>query len=243
MKIRLTLFFLLIAFGYTSAASTEQTAIYNAYTSSNMTLWKKTMDSMHDQAAKTNEKELELLNYEYGYIGWSIGNKKTAEARKYIDRGQQRIDKLMQKNYKVSMLHAYKSAFYGFEIGLNKAKAPFWGRKSIDEAKRAVATDANNPFGYIQLGNIEFYMPAVFGGSKKKALGYYLKAEKLMTSGNVENDWNYLSTLTLIAGAYEELGNYEKAETYYLKILSISPQFTWVKNNLYPKFLSKKSKK
>ena len=86
-------------------------------------------------------------------------------------------------------------------------------------------------------------MPAVFGGSKKKALGYYLKAEKLMTSGNVENDWNYLSTLTLIAGAYEELGNYEKAETYYLKILSISPQFTWVKNNLYPKFLSKKSKK
>ena len=112
MKIRLTLFFLLIAFGYTSAASTEQTAIYNAYTSSNMTLWKKTMDSMHDQAAKTNEKELELLNYEYGYIGWSIGNKKTAEARKYIDRGQQRIDKLMQKNYKVSMLHAYKSAFY-----------------------------------------------------------------------------------------------------------------------------------
>ena len=52
MKIRLTLFFLLIAFGYTSAASTEQTAIYNAYTSSNMTLWKKTMDSMHDRLAK-----------------------------------------------------------------------------------------------------------------------------------------------------------------------------------------------
>ena len=64
-----------------------------------------------------------------------------------------------------------------------------------------------------------------------------------MTTGDVENNWNYLSTLTLIAGAYEELGNYEKAETYYLKILSISPQFTWVKNNLYPKFLSKKSKK
>ena len=86
-------------------------------------------------------------------------------------------------------------------------------------------------------------MPAVFGGSKKKAIEYYLKAEKLMTVGDVKNDWNYLSTLTLIAGAYEELGNYEKAETYYLKILSISPQFTWVKNNLYPKFLSKKSKK
>ena len=98
------------------------------------------MDSMHDQAGKTNENELELLNYEYGYIGWCIGNKKTAEARKYIDRGQQRIEKLMQKKFKVSMLHAYKSAFYGFEIGLNKAKAPFWGRKSIDEAKAYVNT-------------------------------------------------------------------------------------------------------
>jgi tetratricopeptide (TPR) repeat protein len=86
-------------------------------------------------------------------------------------------------------------------------------------------------------------MPAVFGGSKKEALEHYLKAEQLMSRGDVKNDWNYLSTLTLIAGAYETLGNYEKADACYRKILGISPQFSWVKNDLYPKFLLKKSKK
>ncbi len=242
MNIRLTIVLLLFACSYTYSAGNEKTVIYDAYTGNNMSLWKKTMDTMHDEAAKSNEKELELLNYEYGYIGWCIGNKKTDEAKKYIERGLQRIEKLTGKNYKVSMLHAYKSAFNGFEIGLNKAKAPFWGRKSIDEAKRAVATDPSNPYGYIQLGNIEYYMPAVFGGSKKKAVEYFLKAEKLMEKGDVKNDWNHLSLLTLIARAYEQLGNAEKADAYYTRILSISPQFMWVKNDLYPKFLSKKLK-
>jgi tetratricopeptide (TPR) repeat protein len=243
MKISAAFFFLLIVVSHSHAQTSVKSVIYDAYVSSSMSVWKKTMDGMALEPSKSNERELELLNYEYGYIGWCIGNKKTAEARKYIERGQQRIELLMKKSYKISMLHAYKSAFYGFEIGLNKAKAPFWGKKSIDEAKRAVATDDSNPYGHIQLGNIEYYMPAVFGGSKKEALEHYLKAEQLMSRGDVKNDWNYLSTLTLIAGAYETLGNYEKADACYRKILGISPQFSWVKNDLYPKFLLKKSKK
>lgn len=243
MKIRFNLFLMLAVITFATAQANEKTVIYDSYVSSNMNLWKKTMDAMAQEPSRTNERELELLNYEYGYIGWCIGNKKTAEAKKYLERGQQRMDILMKKNYKVSMIHAYKSAFYGFEIGLNKAKAPFWGKKSIDAAKQAVATDATNPYGYIQLGNIEYYMPAVFGGSKKKAVEYYLKAEKLMEKGDVKNDWNHLSLLTIIARAYEELGNAEKADAYYTRILGISPQFTWVKNDLYPEFHSKKTKK
>ncbi len=243
MKIRFVLLLMLFAATYTYGAGNEKNIIYGAYTGTNMSLWKKTIDAMHDETAKTKEREMELLNYEYGYIGWCIGYKKTSEAKKYIERGQQRIEKLMDRKYKVSMLYGYKSAFYGFEIGLNKAKAPFWGRKSIDAAKLAITTDAGNPFGYIQLGNIEYYMPAVFGGSKKKALEYYLKAEKLMEKGDLKNDWNHLNLLTQIARGYEYLGNNEKADAYYTRILSIAPQFTWVKNDLYPKFLSKTTKK
>ena len=192
----------------------EQKNIYDAYLKSDMGAWKKTIDAMHAEAGKSNQRELELLNYEYGYIGWCIGKNKKSEAKTYIDRGEERMKKLRAAGYKISMLHAYKSAFYGYQIGLNKTKAPFLGGKSIDEAKKSVELDKNNPYGHIQLGNIEFYMPAIFGGSKKKALEHYLTAQKLMESGNVKTDWNYLSLMTLIAKTYEETKQPRKADEY-----------------------------
>ncbi len=220
----------------------EQQNIYNAYLKNDMATWKKMMDAMHAESGKSNERELELLNYEYGYIGWCMGNNKKSDAKIYILRGEERLKKLSALNYKTSMLYAYKSAFYGFQIGLNKTKAPFLGGKSIDAANKAVESDKNNPYGYIQLGNIEFYMPAIFGGSKKKAIEHYLKAQKLMESGAVKSDWNYLSLLTQIAKAYEELKDYKNAETYYRKILSLAPDFAWVKNELYPALLNNKKR-
>ena len=61
-----------------------------------------------------------------------------------------------------------------------------------------------------------------------------------MESGAVKTDWNYLSLLPQIAKAYEELKDYKNAENYYRKILSVAPDFAWVKNELYPQFLKKR---
>ena len=38
---------------------------------------------------------------------------------------------------------------------------------------------------------------------------------------------------------YQELNNSKKAEEYYKLALNISPDFKWVKNELYPQFLKK----
>lgn len=227
---------------FSGFAQTSQEKIYKAYVFDDMASWKNTIDAMHTESAKPLERELELLNYEYGYIGWCIGNNLKAEARVYLQRGESRILKLKQNGYKLALLHAYQSAFYGYEIGLNKLKAPFFGRKSINEAKKSVEIDNNNYLGYIQLGNIEFYMPTAFGGSKKKSLEYYLKAEELMQKGNTQNNWNYLSLITQIAQLYEALADDDKAELYYKKALKIAPEFSWVKDELYPNFLKKKKR-
>ena len=50
----------------------EQQNIYNAYLKNDMATWKKMIDAMHAESRKSNERELELLNYEYGYIGWCM---------------------------------------------------------------------------------------------------------------------------------------------------------------------------
>ncbi|MBP6577255.1 MAG: tetratricopeptide repeat protein, partial [Chryseobacterium sp.] len=184
---------------------------------------------------------LELINYQYGYIGWCIGNKKNNVAEQYIQLGESNIAVLEKSGYKPSWINSYKSAFYGYKIGLNKLKAPFIGPKSVECAELSMKQDAENPYGFIQFANSQYYMPAVFGGSKSEALKYYMKAEKIMekNQNQIKEDWNYLSLLSMIAIAYTELNDYKNAKEYYNKILNIEPNFLWVKNELYPKLLKK----
>jgi tetratricopeptide (TPR) repeat protein len=105
----------------------------------------------------------------------------------------------------------------------------------------AIEHDKENPYGYIQYGNSQFYMPAVFGGSKKVALQYFKTAEKLMESDQekIKENWNYLNLLAFIAITYTEINDYAMAKAYYDKILKIEPDFLWVKDELYPALLNK----
>lgn len=219
-------------------------SIYNAYISGNMNKWKTAMDSVDVLKQKNNKDLLDLINFQYGYIAWCIGSNKSTEAKKYLKKATGILKKLEQKKYNESMLYAYKAAFVGFEIGLAKYKAPFIGMNSLEYAKKSLSIDPSNALAYMQLGNIYFYMPKMFGGSKGLALKHYLKAMKFMESSNdyKTNNWNYLNLLATIINAHIELNQYEEAKKYCKKTLAIEPGFDWVKNNLYPKLLKKSNK-
>jgi len=230
---------ILLMFCFTTSQANYKSKIYNAFITNNMNQWQRVVDEMQTEANKSNEFLMELVNYQYGYIAWSLGNKKHDLAEKYLSLAEKNLEVLEKSGYKLSMVNAYKSAFYGYHIGLNIFKAPFIGLNSIDCAKLAMQLDEQNPFGYIQYGNSQYYMPEIFGGSKKVALEYFIKAEKLMVlhTQNVEEDWNYISLLTIIAQANTHLKNYDLAKTYYQKILHIEPNYAWVKNELYPQLI------
>ena len=139
------------------------------------------------------------------------------------------------------MLNAYKSAFNSFKIGTSLYKAPFLGFKSIKLAHVSQKLNPDNFFAYVQLGNIDFYLPYYFGGDKLEALNYYLKAQKLLEKDMKFNaeDWNYISILVLIGQCYYYLDDYESSKNYYDRILNIAPNFYYVKNELYPKITGK----
>lgn len=220
------------------SAQNEQSDIYRAYLKNDMAKWKKTIDAMNAEQGKSNERELELLNYEYGYINWCMSNKRKSEAKPYIERAEQRIKLLMSKQYKISLLHAYQSAMYGFRIAANKLKAPSLGSKSLSEVEKSIKIDPNNALAYTQLGNIKFFKPAMFGGSKEEAVNHYIKAAKLMKN-EYKNNWNYLNLILLIAKSYEATDNIKLAEAYYKKLLELEPDFSWLKDELYPEFKRK----
>lgn len=236
------LIFILLIAVFASAKAGNRDEIYKAYISNNMQQWKKIMDAMHSQPVKSNEFMLELVNYQYGYIAWCIGNKKEKEASEYIKKGDKYMEALEASKYKLSHVNAYKSAFYGYKIGLSRLKAPVLGPKSVESAKLAIKLDIYNPYGYMQYGNALYYMPVFIGGSKKVALENYLKAEKLMERNkeDLKNNWNYLNLLTVIAKAYSEKGDKATAKAYYEKILKYEPDYLWVKNELYPQLLKEK---
>jgi len=218
--------------------------IYSAYVSNNMTKWKSVIDKIDSTRDKDNNLLLELVNYQYGYIAWCIGNNRNDEARNYLDQAEKNISILEKEVKDLSLVNSYKAAFYGYRIGLNKLSAPFLGPKSMDAAKLALSIDKNNAFAYVQYANIQFYMPAVFGGSKKEAVVYYLKALYLMenSKGDIKENWNYLSLLTVIAQSYSYLNDYKTSILYIEKILKIEPEFGYVKDELYPQLLLKMKK-
>ena len=206
-----------------------------------MDRWKVVIDRMESSGVRDNEFLLELVNYQYGYIGWCLGVKRYEEAKRYLALAETHLDVLWKDKANKSMVESYRSAFYGYRIGLNKITAPFLGPKSMDYAKRAVESGSTNAFAYVQLGNIQFYMPSTFGGSKKEALEYFLKAKELMESdnGNIVENWNYLSVLTLIAQSHYYLHDYRSSMAYIEKILTIAPEYGWVKNDLRKMVLQK----
>jgi len=225
---------ILLFFSVNGLNASYKSEIYDAYIGNNMDGWKHTIDKMHLQTNKSDEMMLELINFQYGYIGWCIGCDKKDEAKKYLNLAEKNIELLEKKSFRPSYINSYKAAFYGFRIKLSPVKAPVIGPKSIECAKLAIKQDVANPFGHIQYGNTQLYMPAAFGGSKKVAIDHFLKAQKIMESrqDEIKEDWNYISLLTIIGKAYEETRNYKVAKQYYDKILKIEPEFMWIKKEV-----------
>ena len=222
----------------------NRSEIYSAYINNRMENWKNVIDRMEASGSKSNEFLLELINYQYGYIGYCLGLEKEKEAQNYLSAAEKNVSVLEKAGYKLPLLHAYRSAFYGFRISLSRLSAPFNGPRSLSHAKKSIELDSENYLGYTQLGNAYFYMPTAFGGSKKIAFENFNKARNLMekdlslTRGN----WNYLSLLVTIALSHTDMEDYVKAKAGYEFILKLEPGFLYVKNDLYPELLKKMKK-
>ncbi len=229
----------LLLLTFAQARADYRSDIYSAYINNRMELWKSVIDRINSQPDKSDDLLMELLNYQYGYIGYCIGFDKKDEARIYLNIAQKILDLLEKKKYNPGVINAYRSAFYGFRIGLNPVTAPVNGLKSIDCAKTAIKLDPGHYLGYVQQGNIQFYMPSTFGGSKKEALQHYLKARELLEKdpASIKGNWNYLSLLVVIGQTHTYLKDYSSAQKVYEFIMHTEPGFTYVRDDLYPKLL------
>ena len=107
MKHTLTVILLFIS--YLVQAQVNHEVLYNAYLTQNFQVWKTTIDEA--QKSKMTLKELaEIINYEYGYIGASLGANKPEEAARVMRLMERQLAILERHQYQPAVVHMYRSA-------------------------------------------------------------------------------------------------------------------------------------
>ncbi|HOV72263.1 MAG TPA: hypothetical protein PLO31_08660, partial [Dysgonamonadaceae bacterium] len=70
-----------------------------------MNLWKATLDKLEAAPQKSDKERLDLINYYYGYIGWSLGQKGSKkDVQKLMKTMENHLETLEKKNYAPSMV-------------------------------------------------------------------------------------------------------------------------------------------
>lgn len=182
-----------------------QCAFYDSYKSGTMAPWPALIVEMEKSGSQDVAWQTEMVKAMYGLIGYQIGVGEKDSARKYIDKADRLLEKLLEKNSTNAQLHALSGAFYGFKISLATYKAPFLGPKSLSHIEKAISLDPNEPTGYIEKGNSLMYRPAAFGGNKEEGLTLFRKALVLMEARTGEKcNWQKLLLRTfIIKGLYD----------------------------------------
>jgi len=222
------------------AQVSNKVLIYNAYVNGNMLKWENVILSIEKQKPTSPDDKLELLSYYYGYTGYLLGVKNYEKAARFIDKGDKLISDILKYSPQNATAYAFKGSFIGFRIGMSKFKAITLGPESNKNIARAFELDPTNIQAHVDKANALYHTPALFGGDKKQSLILFSKAASLLEkSKQTEYNWFYLNVLTLTAKNYESLEQWQNAKTIYEKILRFSPDYKWVKNELYPALLKK----
>jgi len=214
---------------------------YSTYINREMSKWGSIIHTIEATKEPTNlEQKLEYIDYYYGYIGHLIEKKQFDAAQLELPHGQKLINEVIRISPQNATAYSYKGAFVGFRISISKLKLIYLWSDINKYVFKAYALDSQNIQAIIDKGNIYFYYPYLLGGDKKEALTYYLKGVKLLEKNNNTNqNWKYINLLTILAITYDKIDMPEESKLTYEKILRKEPNYKLVRDELYPKLLSR----
>ncbi len=237
----LTVLFLLAGTTFLTRAQTAgyDTRFYTGYITNSMGQWKPLLETAVQPPATGLHGE-SLLRAYYGYTAWLLSKNMEKQAESYIEKSEQLIDQLLDKNPKNASAYAFRGAFFGFQIGIAPYKALVLGPKSTEAIRYALQLDPQNIQAWVEKGNAAYYTPSWFGGSKETAVKAYSTAIQLMEFHNqTQHNWLYMNALTMLAQAQQRTNRIQEANATYRKILSLEPNYVWVRDELYPQFKMK----
>jgi tetratricopeptide (TPR) repeat protein len=230
---------LILAQGKSINLDSYDIRLEKSYRAGNMDEWQGVILDLSKIYTQTQDISVlfKITQTQYGYIGFLIGSGKTAEARRYLKMAESNIEKILAQRPACHDAIAIKSSLYAFQIALSPYKAPYFGPRSLMLIDEAFRLNGLSPQVLLEKGNAAHYAPALFGGNHKKAIEYYSLAIEKLKSGVAPQSWILLNAMVQLAMVYEKAGMIPKANSTYSTVLALAPDFKWVKEELYPKFL------
>jgi tetratricopeptide (TPR) repeat protein len=225
----------------------NRSEIYNAYISNRMDLWEQTMIRM-ERELKTTGGQAEryaLTEAQYGYIAYCLSEGWKKEAAYWLKKAETNLGLLLDSDPENPRLFSMKGALYGYALLLEPVKAPFLGRRSANASDRALELGPAEPIVWMEKANMEFYKPALFGGSAGNAIPLYEKAIELFEERpeDLRENWLYLNSLTNLAQAYEKNGQPLESEKICRKLLKMEPSFHWIRHELCSRLREKQAER
>lgn len=212
MRIRTILIALLLSMSL--SAQTTDRDLLRAYQREDMTVWRTYLDTRSNEALTgpiTND-QLPITNdqllYEYGYCGYIVAEAKKdgaaaglmTEAKRRVARFREHVEaqrnQLPRGHYEM-----YLSAVYVYELRLKESIHPI---KSMNLAKEATRLAPDDPLVLSYYGTCLFYAPQPFG-SKKEALEYFQRADRLFQAPEWKDCWVREATKMYILQCREKL--------------------------------------
>ncbi len=244
-----TLVFMLLA-GTFSFAQTAQNndpllqtkqAVQSATLSSDVTALKAARDLALSTASSSPRKAIALYYVGHANYSLSVLPSEKANSEQHADAGIAAMEEAIKLDPTFADAHALLASLYGRKASGGMAAGMKYGGKSSSAMQRATALAPNNPRVLMLQGISLYFTPAMWGGSKEKALANLQKACELAEGGTCANtdaalpDWGHAEVFAWKGVMFSDSEDMDNAKAAYDRALQIAPNYAWVKFVLLPK--------
>jgi tetratricopeptide (TPR) repeat protein len=188
---------------------------------------------------KTNLLPLYYMTFiDYKLLEISLQQKGDSLFNKYYDNAEKNAIQISRNKDWESEGKTLLSSIYMMKIAKNPMSSVSLSSKISGLLEDAEKSNPSNPRPYLIIGMMKYNTPKMYGGSYDLAAENFRKAvsiyEKQDTTFTLMPSWGYLEALTWLGRSLDQLGNNKSAKFLYQKVLSIQPQYGWVKYYLLP---------
>lgn len=220
------------------AQSEEQAMAYQAYLSTNKSLWKQLVNNCTKEFGSdpSHENLYQLTLAQHGLLNATMADQDEDLFDEHYKKTKKNLEKLIDADHEAGNAKALLSSIYGMEMAYSSWKGMFLGSKSSSNLDQAKKIAPSSPLVWQVYGGSKLFTPAMFGGDKEEAVTSFEKSVRLYEADPdlMKSNWRYLDALAWLGQSYHKTGKTEKAKQTFEKALEIEPGFGWVKFVLLP---------
>ncbi len=225
-------------FSQSPSVAKARQEIYESYLTDNGSRWEKACVLLEIEYLETQNRQTlyEWTLGIYGLAGYYRAHGQEAQAESFLDVAEENLDKMLDLNNNWPEAHAMMGAVLAIRMDFNRAKAIYLGPISSSHIEDGVETGPNVPATWIEMGNLRYHAPSIFGGDIDEAIRCFQKAITLFDAHPElrQHSWLYLHAYVWMGKAYEQKGQYQKALKVFQELQSYESRFKVLNEEIMP---------